>query len=89
MEIVFLVTAAYIADKYKKPFHLTAAYVVFIIYREISRNETEDLLLRATVITVFCLAYFLTLIKFSGNLAIWLFVLIGFPFGFFLLPITL
>jgi hypothetical protein len=88
--ILLLVVAAYVADKYDKPFHVAAACVIIeTMFLLIDGGSFGEILLSAVTLGVFCLAYFITLIKVSDNLAMWLIVLMSFPLALFLVPIVL
>jgi hypothetical protein len=89
MGILWLVVAAYLADKYEKPFHITGLCVLLDILSAAKDGEgISEIILGAGGFAIFCSIYFLTLIKFTDNLVIWLLVLIGFPLALFMIPIV-
>jgi hypothetical protein len=88
MGIIFLVGAAYLADKFEKPLEMALVYVgIGAILGLTTGNPIGEVLIHAVLMFAFCLAYFFILIRVADHLALWLLVLIGFPFALFLYPI--
>jgi hypothetical protein len=89
MGIIFLVGAAYLADKFEKPLEMALVYVgIGAILGLTTGNPIGEVLIHAVLMLAFCLAYFFILIRVSDQLALWLLVLISFPLALFLYPIV-
>lgn len=90
MGILFLIAAAYLADRLERPLQMALLYVALgAIVGLFSGDPIGDILISAGFMLMFCLAYFFTLVTVSGQLSLWLLVLIGFPVALFVIPISL
>jgi len=88
MGILFLIGAAYIADKLSRP--ILVACIFTILTSALSLIESEPfimVLMSAAITFVFCSIYFSLLVKYTGQILIWLMILLGFPLALFFLPL--
>ena len=88
MAILFLIGAAYIADKTGKPLLIAALLTLAgIIFEFLNKEPLTGIAIGAGITFIFCSIYFSVLVKYSSNLIAWLAILLGFPLLLFLLPV--
>lgn len=88
MVILFLIVAAYIADKVGRPLSGAAILTGFSAILGLLNNEPFlEVVIGAAITFVICSIYFSVLVKYSDQIFIWLIILVGFPLMLFFLPV--
>ena len=88
MGILFLIVAAYIADKVGRPLSVAAIFAGFsAILGWLNNEPIVEVAIGSAMTFVFCSIYFSMLVKYSDQVFVWFIILLGFPLALFFLPI--